>query len=94
MYVDYNPWIHGPTPIMLSPMGRDYDQLRKQLAYNIRELRAKQGLSQEALALSADVDRTYVSQVERCVGNPSLLVLCKVATVLGVDIQELFEVSP
>ncbi|MDO8035517.1 helix-turn-helix transcriptional regulator [Janthinobacterium sp. SUN128] len=37
-------------------------------------------------------DRTYISQVERCVSNPSLLVLCKIATVLEVDMQELFNV--
>ncbi|WP_228896547.1 helix-turn-helix domain-containing protein [Pseudoduganella aquatica] len=75
-------------------MARDYDQLRKQLAYNIRVRRGQKGLSQEALAFSSELDRTYISQVERCVGNPSLLVLTKVATALGVDIQELFEVPP
>jgi len=74
-------------------MGRDYDQIRKQLAHNIRIRRAAKGLSQEALAFEADLDRTYISQVERCVGNPSLLVLCKLASVLGVDIQELFDTT-
>jgi len=79
---------------MLSLMGRDYDQVRKQLATNIRALRGQRGLSQEALAFGAELDRTYISQVERCVGNPSLLVLCKVAAVLGVDIRELFDAAP
>jgi transcriptional regulator with XRE-family HTH domain len=31
-----------------------------------------------------------VSQIERGIGNPSLLVLCKLSTVLGVNLQELF----
>jgi len=75
-------------------MGRDYDQIRKQLAHNIRIRRAEKGLSQEALAFEAGLDRTYISQVERCVGNPSLLVLCKVASVLGIDMQELFTTTP
>ena len=70
-------------------MRRDYEQVRQALAYNIKELRGKHGLSQEALALSADVDRTYVSQIERAVGNPSLLVLCKLGTVLEADVQDL-----
>jgi transcriptional regulator with XRE-family HTH domain len=74
-------------------MGRDYDQIRKLLAYNIRAKRSEKGLSQEALAFGAELDRTYISQVERCVGNPSLLVLCKLAAVLDVDIQELFEAA-
>lgn len=70
-------------------MGRDYDQIRKQLAYNIRILRGQKGLSQEALALSAELDRTYISQIERGVGNPSLLVLCKLAVILDTDVTEL-----
>jgi transcriptional regulator with XRE-family HTH domain len=67
-------------------MGRDYDQIREQLASNIRALRSQKGLSQEALALSANLDRTYISQIERSVGNPSLLVLNKLAAVLDVDV--------
>jgi len=70
-------------------MGRDYDQIRKQLAHNIRMRRAEKGLSQEALAFEADLDRTYISQIERCVGNPSLLVLCKLSAILGTDVSEL-----
>ncbi|WP_422185856.1 helix-turn-helix domain-containing protein [Aquabacterium commune] len=35
------------------------------------------------------MDRTYVSQIERAVGNPSLLVLCKLAAILEVDAVEL-----
>jgi transcriptional regulator with XRE-family HTH domain len=72
-------------------MGRDYEQIRKQLAMNIRTRRSQKGLSQEALAFSAGLDRTYISQVERSVGNPSLLVLCKVAAVLDIDMQDLFD---
>lgn len=70
-------------------MGRDYNQIRKQLALNIRGLRGQKGLSQEALALSADIDRTYISQIERGVGNPSLLVLCKLAAILEADMVDL-----
>ena len=46
-------------------------------------------LSQEQLALDADVDRTYVSQIERSIGNPSLLVLCKLGLVLDRDVVDL-----
>lgn len=71
-------------------MGRDYNQTRKQLAGNIRMLRRGKKWSQEELAFTAGLDRTYVSQIERCVGNPSLLVLCKLAEVLSVDLVDLF----
>lgn len=74
---------------MLGPVTRDYEQVRQTLARNIRELRGRRGLSQEALALSADVDRTYVSQIERAIGNPSLLVLWKLGSILEVDVLDL-----
>ncbi|MDW8845055.1 helix-turn-helix transcriptional regulator [Erwinia sp. MMLR14_017] len=63
--------------------------MRQDLARNMKRLRGKHSLSQEALALSADVDRTYVSQIERAVGNPSLLVLCKLGTILEMDVLSL-----
>jgi transcriptional regulator with XRE-family HTH domain len=72
-------------------MGRNFDQVRQNLASNIRRMRSERGLSQEALALSAEVDRTYVSQIERAVGNPSLMVLYKLGRTLGVDVQALLE---
>jgi len=77
-------------------MARDIDEVRQQLALTIRTLRAQKQLSQERLALDADVDRTYVSQIERAIGNPSLLVLCKLGLVLETDIAELIgrESSP
>ncbi len=62
------------------------------LAINIRQLRMAAGLSQEALALSADVDRTYVSQIERGIGNPSLLILCRLCDVLDVAVADLLVV--
>lgn len=74
-------------------MKRDYEQVRQQLAQNIREYRGQLGLSQEQLALNAEVDRTYVSQIERGIGNPSLLVLCKLADVIGVDVNDLLFAS-
>lgn len=72
-------------------MARSFDHVRKFLAQNIRALRDEAQLSQEELALRADVDRTYVSQIERAIGNPSLLVLCKLSAVLGVDVKQLFD---
>jgi len=41
------------------------------------------------LALEADIDRTYASQIERAIGNPSLKVICKLAEVLKVSPIEL-----
>jgi len=66
-------------------MENSFEKTKQILATNIKHRRQKVGLSQEALALAAEVDRTYVSQIERGVGNPSLLILCRIAAVLGSE---------
>ena len=67
-------------------MEPQFDQAKTVLAENLKRLRQEAGLSQEDLALSAEVDRSYVSQIERAIGNPSLHILCKLADVLRVDL--------
>jgi len=68
---------------------RDYETLRRHLAHNLRALRKAAGLSQERLSLDADLDRSYVSQIERAVGNPSLQVLAILAETLHCDVAAL-----
>jgi transcriptional regulator with XRE-family HTH domain len=75
-------------------MDKDFESMRKVLAHNVRTLRREKGLSQEQLAFEADIDRTYVSQIERSVINPSLLVLHKVARVLGFSVPQLLTPQP
>jgi len=68
-----------PAPLPAQP------SLRQVLAYNLRALRFEKGLSQEALALLCDLDRTYVSAVERCAWNVSLANIERFAVQLGVQ---------
>ena len=56
---------------------------RSVLAYNIRFLRVSKGLSQEKLALECELDRTYVSAVERAQWNVSLSNIERIAVALG-----------
>lgn len=65
-------------------------QICRVLGDNVKTLRLGQALSQEELAFKAELDRTYISQIERGVGNPSVLVLLKIAIALEVEIQSLF----
>jgi transcriptional regulator with XRE-family HTH domain len=51
----------------------------------LRESRLKAGFSQEALALEAGVDRTFVSLLERGKRQPTLETLFRLAAVLGVS---------
>lgn len=59
-------------------------KLLKQLGNNIRAERQKIGLSQEALADKADLDRSYVGGVERGERNVSLINIVRLARALGV----------
>lgn len=60
----------------------------------IRELRRERGLSQEALAGLADIDRSYMSGVERGLRNISILNVARIAAALDVPVWELFLPPP
>jgi transcriptional regulator with XRE-family HTH domain len=62
------------------------------VARNIRRLRVAKGLSQEVLAADAEIDRTYVSRLERGLENPTVAVLERLAGALSANIEELFKV--
>lgn len=59
--------------------------LRDVLAKNMRKLRAARGLSQEALAHEAGMNRTYVSSVERAERNVSIDNIGRLAKALGIE---------
>jgi transcriptional regulator with XRE-family HTH domain len=62
----------------------------KRLGLRIRQLRQQQGLSQEALADTAKIGRSYMSGIERGVRNCSTLHLVRVAKALRVRVADLF----
>lgn len=70
-------------------MDKGFQQLLERMAEKIKAKREAAGLSQEALALEASVDRTYVSQLERGVANPSLKTLYRLCAVLKTDLKTL-----
>jgi transcriptional regulator with XRE-family HTH domain len=61
----------------------------KLVAWNLRRLRVKGGLSQEALAVDAGVDRSYVGRIERSLENPTVETLDRLALALGVSVGEM-----
>lgn len=71
-----------------------FKRLLDRLGGEIKALRLNAGLSQEALALAAEVDRTYVSQLERGVANPSLMILHRISKVFGSELQIAFFLEP
>lgn len=67
--------------------------LRETFAANLRRYRKAVGLSQEELAHRAQIDRTYVSSLERCQYAATLDVIEKLAVELGIDPAELLTSS-
>jgi transcriptional regulator with XRE-family HTH domain len=64
---------------------------RALLAWNLRRLRGERGLSQERLADAAEVDRAYVSEIEREDVAASVDTLDKLVRGLKVPMAELFK---
>lgn len=62
---------------------------QQKLGKQVRELRKQKGWTQEKLEEKSGVDRTYISDIERGVRNPSLKSLQKLAKALGVSISHL-----
>lgn len=59
------------------------------VAWNLRRIRVRQGLSQEALGADAGVDRAYVGRLERGEENPTVALLDRLAAALSVHISDL-----
>jgi transcriptional regulator with XRE-family HTH domain len=77
-------------------MGTSYTKEEKiyleQIGNRIRELRIKSDLSQEKLAFTCDLDRTYIGSVERGERNISVLNLSKIAKALKIKTTDLLDI--
>jgi transcriptional regulator with XRE-family HTH domain len=61
----------------------------QRLGRNVRRLREGKALSQKAFADEAGIHRTYVSDIERGVRNPTITVVERLAVALGMSAGEL-----
>ena len=68
--------------------------LRQVFAANLRRLRHAKGLSQESLAYEADVNRSYLSKVEKGETYVGLEIIGKLAIVLEIEPAELLKLPP
>jgi transcriptional regulator with XRE-family HTH domain len=58
---------------------------------NVRRHREEKGFSQEVLAEKADLDRTYISDIERGTRNPGVKNVVRLAKALGLTASSLME---
>jgi transcriptional regulator with XRE-family HTH domain len=71
--------------------GTDKGRTERQVEFGdrVRARRQRLGLSQEALALRASINRTYIASLEAGRRNPSLDLMARLAGALGVDLSVL-----
>jgi transcriptional regulator with XRE-family HTH domain len=67
--------------------------IRQIFGANLKKLRRSRGLSQEELAYRAEIDRTYVSALERGVYSATIDIVERIAKVLKVEAAELLRNS-
>lgn len=65
--------------------------VKQRLSVNMKRLGKDRGWSQEALAHEADLDRTYISGIERYLKNPTVTVGERVAVALKCPLGDLLD---
>jgi transcriptional regulator with XRE-family HTH domain len=68
--------------------------VRQLVAWNLRRLRVANNISQDELALRAEVERAYVGHLERATKNPTIETLERLSNTLKAPICELFVEPP
>ncbi len=66
-------------------------EVKASFGRRLRELRLARGFSQERLALTCNLDRTYIGGVERGERNISLINIYKIARALNISPKDLLE---
>lgn len=74
---------------LLKYINMEDKELKKHIGDNLRVLRAKSRISQEALAEKAGISTKYLTQIENEKVNPSILVIYKLANTLNVTVNDI-----
>ena len=91
MLVTYSPWTDIQQSRIIREAREDMNsELIPAVAEAVRHFRSLNGVSQEALADRAGLDRTYISGVERGVRNITLQSLEQIIRALGISTESFF----
>lgn len=66
-------------------------KLQRKFGLVLKELRQEKGLSQESLANQSDIDRTYISDIEKGERNISLNIIERLSVTLQISLSEFFK---
>ncbi|SFE22544.1 Helix-turn-helix [Paenibacillus catalpae] len=69
------------------------NEISRNIGENIRAIRKQKGFSQEQLALRAEINGSYMGQVERGEKSPTIDVLSKIALALQCPLEQLVHVD-
>ena len=67
-----------------------YKYICGRLGKEVLRIRKERDLSQDDLAVDCNMDRSYLAEIEEGKVNPSLKVLCKIASGLSIQLYQLF----
>lgn len=84
----HSPWTDGLHSNTVSAVTKI--NVNQQFGNRLRHLRQARGWSQEEFGARCNLDRTYISGIERGVRNPTLTVIATLAVGLEISIEMLF----
>ena len=67
------------------------EQICKQFAIKLKEIRLSKNLSKSKLSEIAGLDISYIGKIERCEKCPNLRTIAKLAQALNVPVKNLFD---
>lgn len=67
------------------------NDLKEAISSNIKKYRKAKGISQEKLGLISGIDRSYMSEIERCLANPTIEAILRISNALEVNPEELLK---
>lgn len=67
----------------------DNKQLNKNIADNLRQIRARKRISQDNLAEMCEISQQYICKIENEKVNPSIHILFKIAEALEITVNDL-----
>lgn len=87
----YIPWNYKQCDLIVLAFWQEFmrDQRLVDFGNRVRQIRKEQGLSQEALAALADIDRSYMGHIERGEKNVTLTKIYQISDALNVKPAEL-----
>lgn len=73
---------------------KDRDELfLKALGERIRSIRQEQNLSQDDLAVKANIEQKLISKIELGTNSPSITTLDKIARALGLTVSQITDIA-